>query len=109
MKRTLPWWVVVAALAAGCDQSIEIHSPADTASAPPAPSLAEQPVDATKPATHSGDPLPAAPESSTARDTSANAPAETLTREKEASQMPLAGQANNHSSPAFEKRGDAGS
>ena len=54
----------------------------------------------------SGDPLPAAPESSTARDTSANAPAETLTREKEASQMPLAGQANNHSSPAFEKRGD---
>lgn len=105
----------VAVAVAGCDQGIEIHSPgtiATTASAPAAPSLADQPIDPT-PATHAGEPQPApsaaAPPSAaaaqpTARDTSANAPAETLTPRKEAAEMPLAGQVNNHSSPAFEKR-----
>ena len=41
--------------------------------------------------------------SGTARDTAANAPRTgTLTKEEESSQMPKAGQANNHSSPALE-------
>jgi hypothetical protein len=107
MKRALPFLIVVAAFAAGCDHPIEIHSP-DTASAPPAPSLADTPFDATKPATHDGAPQADDSAATTARDTKANAPAETLTRAKESSQMPLAGQANNHSSPAFEKGSGAG-
>lgn len=107
MNRILPLLIVVAAFAAGCDHPIEIHSP-DTASAPPAPSLADTPADATKPATHDGAPQEESAATATARDTSANAPAETLTPEKESSQMPLAGQANNHSSPAFEKGNGTG-
>ncbi len=107
MNRALPLLIVLAAFAAGCDHPIEIHAP-DSASAPPAPSLAGTPVDATKPATHAGDPQTVAVAPATARDTSANAPGGTLTREKEAAQMPLAGQANNHSSPAFERGGGAG-
>ena len=44
-----------------------------------------------------------APTSGTARDTAANAPRTgTLTKEEESAQMPKAGQANNHSSPALE-------
>ena len=44
-----------------------------------------------------------APTSGTARDTPANAPRTgTLTKEEESVQMPKAGQANNHSSPALE-------
>lgn len=108
MYRTLALLFVVAAFAAACDRPIEIHSP-DTASAPPAPSLADTPADSTKPATHDGAPQPdVSAAGPTARDTSANAPAETLTHEKEVSQMPMAGQANNHSSPAFEKGNGAG-
>ena len=107
MNRALPVLFVVAAFAAGCDHPIEIHSP-NTASAPPAPSLTDTPADAIKPATHDGAPQADAPASTTARDTSANAPAETLTRAKESSEMPLAGQANNHSSPAFEKGNGSG-
>ena len=44
-----------------------------------------------------------APTSGTARDTAANAPRTgTLTKGEESAQMPKAGQANNHSSPALE-------
>ncbi|MEO8486981.1 MAG: hypothetical protein ABI585_11665 [Betaproteobacteria bacterium] len=74
-------------------------------SAPAAPSLAGSPL-AAVPATHAfPQEAPTATEP-TARDTPANAPAAMLTEQKEKTEMPLAGQANNHSSPAFESGRD---
>lgn len=72
-----------------------------TLSAPAAPSLAGMPIAAT-PATHDLPVAPPAPAQPTARDTAANAPAATLTEAKDKSQLPLAGQVNNHSSDAFQ-------
>lgn len=54
------------------------------------------------PSTHAGTPVPDAPATGTARDTSANNPQGDLTRGEENTAMPKAGQANNHSSPAFD-------
>jgi hypothetical protein len=39
----------------------------------------------------------------TARDTAANNPTGSMTKEQESAQMPKVGQANNHSSPALDK------
>lgn len=72
-----------------------------TLSAPAAPSLAGMPIEAT-PTTHDLAVAPPAPAEPTARDTPANAPAATLTDNKDKTQLPLAGQVNNHSSDAFQ-------
>jgi hypothetical protein len=44
---------------------------------------------------------PAAP-SETAKDTAANTPMGTLTKEEASKAMPMAGQVNNHSSPSLD-------
>ena len=73
--------------------------------APTPPPAATSPL-AVAPTDTSVPPLPATPASQevTARgkDTPANAPMGTLTQEKEANSMPLAGQANSHSSPSVD-------
>ena len=83
--------------------------PAAQSSATTAPSVVSaQQAAANAPDTASADAAKAAatgsaPTSGTARDTAANAPRTgTLTKEEESAQMPKAGQANNHSSPALE-------
>ncbi len=77
-----------------CNESTRTPPP------PPTPPLAVAPTDTSLP------PIPATPASPevTARgkDTPANAPMSTLTKEKEANSMPLAGQANGHSSPSLD-------
>lgn len=55
------------------------------------------------PPTHAGTPQPEAAPAPTARDTSANQPMGDLTKSKESSSLPLAGQVNNHSSPATDR------
>ncbi len=84
--------VAAASLIAGCNDA-----PRTTATPPPAvsaPPVAAVPTP----------PLPAggvAP-SETAKDTAANTPMGTLTREEASKSMPMAGQGNNHSSPALD-------
>lgn len=72
-----------------------------TQSAPPASAQADT-VPAPTPSTHTGAPVPEAPATATAKDTPANNPQGDLTRPEENTAMPKAGQANNHSSPAFD-------
>ncbi len=73
--------------------------------APPAEPVAKAPASAPTPAL----PTPATPaaagptDAATARDTKANDPAGPLSKQEESTAMPMAGQANNHSSPAVEK------
>ena len=86
--------------------------PAAQSSATTAPSgVSAQQAAANAPDTASADAAKAAamgsaPTSGTARDTAANAPRTgNLTKEEESTQMPKAGQANNHSSTALETDG----
>jgi hypothetical protein len=72
-----------------------------TQSTPPAKASADAPP-APTPSTHAGAPVPDAPATATAKDTPANNPQGDLTRAEENTAMPKAGQANNHSSPAFD-------
>ena len=72
-----------------------------TQATPPASASADAPP-APTPSTHSGAPAPDAPATATAKDTPANNPQGDLTRAEENTAMPKAGQANNHSSPAFD-------
>ena len=72
-----------------------------TQSTPPANASADAPPAPTPP-THAGAPAPEAPATATAKDTPANNPQGDLTRAEENTAMPKAGQANNHSSPAFD-------
>lgn len=100
--------ILLAGLTAACERTSSTP-PAPTTkftdgsklSAPPAPSLAGTPIDPT-PATHTAEVAPPAPSEPTARDTPANAPAATIADQKEKTEMPLAGQVNNHSSDAFQ-------
>ena len=99
--------VAVAAMLGACDRSppaptTSFNDPqGKTLSAPPAPSLVGMPIEET-PETHKLAVAPPAPEEPTARDTPANRPAETLTTQKDKTELPLAGQVNNHSSDAFQ-------
>ena len=72
-----------------------------SADTPPANVSADVPP-APTPSTHAGAPVPEAPATATAKDTPANNPQGDLTRAEENTAMPKAGQANNHSSPAFD-------
>ena len=76
-------------------------TPPVTQATPPASASADTPP-APTPSTHSGAPAPDAPATATAKDTPANNPQGDLTRAEENTAMPKAGQANNHSSPAFD-------
>jgi hypothetical protein len=73
--------------------------------APPAPATATAPVPVSPPDT-SIPPLsttPAHPQATAGgKDTPANAPMEPLSKDKELNSMPLAGQANGHSSPSID-------
>lgn len=94
---------IVLGAAACADQpepSVSSTTPV-TPSAPPASSQADAPPGPT-PSTHAGAPTPEAPATATAKDTPANNPQGDLTRAEENAAMPKAGQANNHSSPAFD-------
>jgi hypothetical protein len=71
-------------------------------SLPSAPTDRDAPPAAT-PSTHSGDPQPEAAPAPTARDTAANRPMDDLTKSKESSSLPMAGQVNNHSSTATDR------
>ena len=100
--------VLLAAFTAACERTSNTPpSPTTSAidgsqlSAPPAPSLAGTPIEPV-PATHAATVEPPTPSEDTARDTPANEPAKTLADQKENSEMPLAGQVNNHSSDAFQ-------
>lgn len=84
--------VAAAALLVGCnDAPRTAATPPPAASAPP---VAAVPIP----------PLPAAgaAPSDTAKDTTANTPMGTLTREEASKSMPMAGQGNNHSSPSLD-------
>jgi hypothetical protein len=72
-----------------------------TQSAPPAPAVTDA-TPAPTPSTHAGAPAPEAPATATAKDTPANNPQGNLSPAEENTAMPKAGQANNHSSPAFD-------
>jgi hypothetical protein len=99
---------LIAAFTAACERTTSTP-PAPTTfnndgsrlNAPPAPSLAGTPIDPV-PETHAAAVPPPAPSEPTARDTPANEPAATLAEPKEKTEMPLAGQVNNHSSDAFQ-------
>ena len=99
---------LVAALSAACERTTTPQTSrtgdgenyANTLSAPAAPSLVGTPIEET-PATHKVAVAPPMPEEPTARDTPANVPAATLDTQKEKTELPLAGQVNNHSSEAF--------
>lgn len=99
--------VAIAAMLGACDRSppqptTSFNDPqGQTLSAPAAPSLAGMPIEET-PDTHKIAEAAPAPEAPTARDTTANAPAATLTEKKDKNELPLAGQVNNHSSDAFQ-------
>lgn len=94
----------VALAATACTDKPEApfaSTPPVTQSASPAASgTGREP--APTPSTHAGTPAPEAPATATAKDTSANNPQGDLTRSEENTAMPKAGQANNHSSPAFD-------
>lgn len=84
--------VAAASIVAGCNDA-----PRTTATPPPAvsaPPVAAVPTP----------PLPAAGValSETAKDTAANTPMGTLSKEEASKSMPMAGQGNNHSSPALD-------
>jgi hypothetical protein len=99
--------VAIAAMLGACDRSppqptTSFNDPqGQTLSAPAAPSLAGMPIEET-PETHKIAVAPPAADEPTARDTHANAPAATLTDQKDKTELPLAGQVNNHSSDAFQ-------
>jgi len=105
--------IIVAALTAACERTSSPPAPtayenkdgASSLSAPPAPSMVGTPI-AEVPATHAMAPASPLPDGPTARDTPANAPAATLTEQKDKNQLPLAGQVNNHSSEAFKSGRD---
>ena len=106
---TFTMLALVAALSAACERTATPQtsrtgngeSQATTLSAPAAPSMVGTPI-AAMPATHDLAVAPPAPEQPTARDTTANAPAGTITTQKDRNELPLAGQVNNHSSDAFQ-------
>ena len=99
--------VAVAALLGACDRSPPAPTTSfndaegKTLSAPPAPSLAGMPIEET-PETHRMAVAQPVSDEPTARDTPANQPAATLTEQKDKSELPLAGQVNNHSSESFQ-------
>ena len=107
---------LVAALSAACERTPTPQTSrtgdgdnfATTLSAPAAPSLAGTPIEET-PATHKVAVASPAPDEPTARDTPANQPAATLDMQKEKTELPLAGQVNNHSSEAFKSGRDEAS
>ena len=94
MFRTIALATAIAAtvLIVGCNDA-----PRTTATPPPAVSTPPVAVVATPP-------LPAAgvAPSETAKDTAANTPMGTLTKEEASKSMPMAGQVNNHSSPSLD-------
>jgi len=105
MKPALAVAVVAIALgAAACSDKPEPPVTSAVPSMQPTPP-ANPSADASPaptPSTHAGAPAPGAPATATAKDTPANNPQGDLTRAEENTAMPKAGQANNHSSPAFD-------
>jgi len=100
--------VAIAALLGACDRSPPQPTTSfnddkgQTLNAPAAPSLAGMPIEET-PETHKiAAAEPPLTDEPTARDTHANLPAATLTDQKDKTELPLAGQVNNHSSDAFQ-------
>jgi uncharacterized lipoprotein YajG len=81
-----------ASLLAGCNDAPKAAAvPPPVASAPTVAAVPIPPLSATGAAT-----------SETAKDTAANTPMGTLTKEEASKSMPMAGQANNHSSPSLD-------
>jgi hypothetical protein len=81
-----------ASLLVGCNDAPKAAAvPPPAASAPVVPAVPTPPLPATG----------AAP-SETAKDTAANTPMGTLTKEEASKSMPMAGQVNNHSSPSLD-------
>jgi len=81
-----------ASLLVGCNDAPKTPAvPPPAASAPPVAAVPIPPLPATG----------AAP-SETAKDTAANTPMGTLTKEEASKSMPMAGQSNNHSSPSLD-------
>jgi hypothetical protein len=101
MKPTVIAVSLAVAMLAACGDRIETSSPPATVVVP-APERSSPPPPATVPPVPPVSSQPA-PDSATAKDTPANNPTGTLTKEQESSAMPKAGQANNHSSPAMDK------
>lgn len=101
MIRPIAHVIVYAAasLLIGCNDSSKqakvtpsaASAPPPAASAPPVPAVPIPPL-----------PTAGAAPSETAKDTPANSPMGTLTKEQETKSMPMAGQANNHSSPSLD-------
>jgi len=84
--------LLMASVVAGCNEASKpAPVPPPVASAPVVPAVP------TPPPTSTG----AAP-SETAKDSKSTGPMEKLTKEEESKSMPMAGQGNNHSSPALE-------
>ena len=102
--RTLAALVIaMSGLLQGCDRN-----PADTRSQSLPPNVVQAAPDA-RVALPAGDPsLPSAEASLLKPKTGTDGTGDsTLTRKERDTQMPLPGQANDHSSPEFAKRGDA--
>ncbi len=84
--------VTAASLLAGCNDAPKAAAvPPPAASAPSVPAVTIPPL-----------PTTGVAPSETAKDSPANTPMGTLTKEEEAKSMPMAGQANNHSSPSVD-------
>ncbi len=87
---------LTAALAVGACNDTQQHPPATATPSPPPVTNTPLP-----PAT----PPPTTPDTNAearGKDTAASNPMGTLSKEQESSSMPMAGQANNHSSPSLE-------
>ena len=100
--------MLVAALALGAsacsDPSGTSAPPVPTARTAPTSNAAGPSEPAPTPPTHAGTPVPEAPPTATAKDAPANNPQGELSKAEENTAMPKAGQANNHSSPAFDPK-----
>ncbi|MEP7330104.1 MAG: hypothetical protein ABI777_12900 [Betaproteobacteria bacterium] len=103
MIRTNAVIIVLAfvGVVAGCNET-----PTAKPVSPPGASVAVPPPAASAPP-FVAVPIPAptagsAAASETAKDTAANNPKGTLSKEEESKSMPMAGQANNHSSPSLD-------
>ncbi len=86
--------LLTAGVVAGCN---EASKPTPAPTPPPVASAPVVPAVPTPPPTATG-----TSPSETAKDSAATGPMEKLSKEEESKSMPMAGQGNNHSSPALE-------
>ena len=104
-EKRMGWTItalICAATLSACNEPAPSVPPSARPSAAPTPYSASPPDTSIPPPSTA----PVSP-GATARgkDTSANSPTEALTKEKEVNSMPLAGQANGHSSPSLDASG----